>query len=165
MPAFTSASAARSAPFASSAFQKSAKALSIADGCCAASTLVSAASHTEIRKARRMNTVHPPQPFDRESSSDRGVQRRQLSLQESSKRPHRKLQTDVERPELGEPGAGFVEPHLVDQLLERQRVVGKQIHAPFPIVVADRSRDDLRDAAGVLAADLAMLEHHLRATI
>src|SRR6185312_3452639 len=40
-------------------------------------------------------------------------------------------------------GAYFVEAHLIDQLLEDQRVIRKQVHAPLPIVKAYRSRDDL----------------------
>ena len=47
-----------------------------------------------------------------------------------------------------------VEAHLVDQLLEDRRIVGEEIDAPFPVVEADRAGDDLRDLAGVLAADM-----------
>ena len=44
-------------------------------------------------------------------------------------------------------GANFVKTHLVDQLLEDQRVVGEQIDAPLPVIEPDRPRDDLPDLA------------------
>src|SRR5580704_3070561 len=67
----------------------------------------------------------------------------------------------VERAEFRIAGARLVEAHLVDQLLEHQRIVGEEIDAPFPIVEADRTRNDLRDLAGVAAADHAVLAHQV----
>ena len=31
-------------------------------------------------------------------------------------------------------GADLIEPHFVDQLLEHERVVGKEVDAPLPII-------------------------------
>src|SRR5213078_2857023 len=59
---------------------------------------------------------------------------------------------DVEMPELCIHSADFVEAHLVNQLLEDQWIVGEQIHAPLPIVEADRAGDDLFDLSGIATA-------------
>src|SRR5688500_6011727 len=49
---------------------------------------------------------------------------------------------DVEWPELGVAGAGFVEPHAVDDFLEELRVAGPQRDAPFPILEAQADGDE-----------------------
>ena len=71
-----------------------------------------------------------------------------------------KTQADVESAEQTVNRAGFVEAHLVDEFFEDQRIVGKQIDAPFPIVETDGTGNDLRHPAGVVAADHAVLAHH-----
>ena len=43
----------------------------------------------------------------------------------------------IEMAEQRVDGADFVEAHFVDQLLEDQRIVGKQIDAPLPVVETD----------------------------
>ena len=61
----------------------------------------------------------------------------------------RKAQSDVERAEQAVNRAGFIEAHLVNEFLENQRVIGEEIDSPFPIIEADRTRNDLIDAAGI----------------
>src|ERR1019366_1776876 len=56
-------------------------------------------------------------------------------------------------------GAYFIETHLVDQLFELQRIGGKQIDPPFPVIEADRASDDLLHLAGVTASDHAVRFH------
>ena len=73
------------------------------------------------------------------------AERRHLALEVPRQLGRRELQADVEGPELRVPGRGLVEAHLVDQLLEDERVVGEQVDAPLPVVEADRARDHLRD--------------------
>src|ERR1035441_7642919 len=63
------------------------------------------------------------------------------------------LQADEKRSEEGVDGAYFVETHFVNQLFEDQRVFGKQVDAPLPVVKADRAADDLAHVAGVAAAN------------
>jgi hypothetical protein len=46
-------------------------------------------------------------------------------------------QTDEKRSKLRVHGAHFVEPHFVDQLFKNDRIVGKQVHAPLPIIEPD----------------------------
>src|SRR5215207_9326947 len=46
--------------------------------------------------------------------------------------PRRADPTDVEVAELGVLRADLVEPHVRDDLLERQRIAREQRHAPFP---------------------------------
>src|SRR5262245_51331169 len=58
-------------------------------------------------------------------------------------------QPDVELAEERVNGADFVEAHLVDELLEDERIFAVQIDAPLPIVEADRPADDLLHFAGV----------------
>ena len=53
---------------------------------------------------------------------------------------------DVEGAEVGVEGAGLVEAHLVDELLEDGGIVGEEIDAPFPVVESDGAGDDLADA-------------------
>src|SRR6185369_11600272 len=77
------------------------------------------------------------------------LQNRNLAGEECAELRRGEMQAGVERPELGELGARLVEPHLVNQLLERDRIRRVEIDAPFPVVVADRARDDLGDLAGV----------------
>src|SRR5437762_614938 len=55
-------------------------------------------------------------------------------------------------PELCIHSADFVEAHLVNQLLEHHWIVGEQIHAPLPIVEADRARDAYFELSGIAAA-------------
>jgi len=55
--------------------------------------------------------------------------------------------------------ADFVEAHLVDQLFEYQRIIGKEIDAPFPIIESDRASDDLSDVACISAAHESMFTH------
>ena len=57
-------------------------------------------------------------------------------------------------------GAHLVEPHLVNQPLEHQRIVGEQIHAPFPVVETDGAGDDLFHSARIAPADGPVLLHH-----
>src|ERR1700676_3029625 len=57
-------------------------------------------------------------------------------------------------------GADLVEAHLVDQLLEDHGIVCEEVDAPLPVVVPDRSSDDLLDPFAVSAADHAVLVHH-----
>src|SRR5205823_95944 len=66
---------------------------------------------------------------------------------------------DIEMPELRIHRADFTETHLVDQLFERQRIVGKQVHAPLPIVETDRSSYDLLYLTRVAPPDECMLMH------
>src|SRR3989442_7821430 len=75
------------------------------------------------------------------------------------------FRSHVERPEERVARAGRVEAHLVDELLEDERVVGEQRDAPLPVVETDRSRDHLRHPAGVSAAALALPAHQLRARV
>src|SRR5687767_13510121 len=49
----------------------------------------------------------------------------------------------IERPELREPGAGFVKAHTIDDVGEELWILGPQRHAPFPVVKADRDRNEL----------------------
>src|SRR5438105_2999329 len=58
--------------------------------------------------------------------------------------------------------ADFVEAHLVDQLLEDERIVREKIDSPFPIVEADGAGDDLPHFAGIAAANQAMVVHLAR---
>src|SRR5439155_26132316 len=66
------------------------------------------------------------------------------------------LQADEERAELAVPRTCLVEAHLVDQLLEDERVVGEKVDTPLPIVEADGTGDNLGHLLGVAAADDAM---------
>src|SRR5207248_3337007 len=66
---------------------------------------------------------------------------------------------DVEGSEERVAGAGGIEAHLVDQLLEDEGVVGKERHAPLPVVEPDGARDHLQHLAGILPPDLAMTAH------
>src|SRR5919106_983244 len=76
-----------------------------------------------------------------------------------------KAQTDEENAKQSVDRAGFIEAHLVNQLLEHQRIIGKKIDAPFPIIEANGAGNDLADAAGVMTADDAMLAHHAVALV
>src|SRR5690606_24042902 len=59
---------------------------------------------------------------------------RQLALEQLRELLGRELQPGVKRAELAVLGARLVEAHLVDELLERHRIVGEQIDAPLPVV-------------------------------
>ena len=64
------------------------------------------------------------------------------SASENSAQPpaqllYRQTHADKELPEERIHRAYFVEAHLVDQFLEDHRVIGKEIHAPLPIVHSD----------------------------
>src|SRR5689334_19106066 len=69
----------------------------------------------------------------------------------------RKTQPNVKRTEQGVIGAGLIETHFIDQLLEDQRIVREEIHAPLPVVKSDRAGDDLFDLACIPPADEAMI--------
>src|SRR5207237_209233 len=69
----------------------------------------------------------------------------------------------IEMPELCIHRADFVEAHLVNQLLEHHWIVGEQIHAPLPIIEADRAGDDLLDLSGIPTANEPMFIHLARA--
>src|SRR5579883_3288909 len=71
----------------------------------------------------------------------------------------------IKRAEQRVHGADLIEAHLVDELLEHQRIVGKQIHAPLPIVEPDRARDNLLHRARVAPSDGSMVLHHALAVL
>ncbi len=70
---------------------------------------------------------------------------------------------DVERPEFGVAGAGFVEPHGVDDVFEKLWIAGPEGDAPFPIVETGRGRDQLGDFAAEGHAGAAVLGHQAAA--
>src|ERR1039458_5318419 len=72
---------------------------------------------------------------------------------------YRKSHTNEELPKQRIHRTDFVEAHFVNQFLEHQRIEGKQIHAPLPIVEADGARDNLLHLAGVAAAHHAVFFH------
>ena len=74
-------------------------------------------------------------------------------------------QAGDERAELRVVGGHLVEAHLVDDLLERDRVVGEQRDAPLPVVEAGRAGDELQHPAGVGAADACVAGHQLLALL
>src|SRR5262249_1496083 len=76
-----------------------------------------------------------------------------------AERSGREADTDVERPEQRESRARRIEAHLVDQLLEDQRVVGEQRHPPLPVVEPDGALDHLHHPTGVATSDLALPAH------
>src|ERR1700754_1855289 len=49
----------------------------------------------------------------------------------------RKTKSDKKRAEQTVNRAGFVEAHFINELFKNQRIVGKKIDAPFPIIEAD----------------------------
>src|SRR5262249_44632751 len=65
----------------------------------------------------------------------------------------------VERPEERESRARRVEAHLVNELLEDERIVCEQRHAPLPVVEPDGALDDLHHPSGVAASDLSVPPH------
>src|SRR5690606_8753491 len=67
--------------------------------------------------------------------------------------------THIERAELPETGADLVEAHLVDQLLELERVVGEQRHAPFPVVEAHGAGHALGHLPGIPAPGPTVFAH------
>src|SRR3954462_2337373 len=82
-----------------------------------------------------------------------------LSVQQLPQAFRRTAQTYIKRPEERVHRAHFIEPHLVDQLLEDHRLVGEQGDTPFPIVKADGAGDDLLYFSRVAAANEAVLIH------
>src|SRR5262245_13393972 len=66
------------------------------------------------------------------------LERRDATVQVRGELAAAELQAGVERAELGELRARLVEAHLVNQLLEHERIGREEIDAPFPVVVADR---------------------------
>src|SRR5271154_7139436 len=77
-------------------------------------------------------------------------------VQSSQPQSHSQVETPKERIY----GAHLIESHLVDQLFEDHRIIGKEVDAPLPIVKTDGSRDDLFYLVGITAADQAVLMHH-----
>src|SRR6516162_8073382 len=65
----------------------------------------------------------------------------------------------MEGTEFGVARAGLIKAHLIDQLLEYERIVGKQINPPLPIVEADGARNDLIYLPGVAPPDHSMVVH------
>src|SRR5712671_2776648 len=84
---------------------------------------------------------------------------RQFSAQQFSQLCCGAAHSYVELAEQRIDGADVVEAHLVDQLLEDERIVGKEVDAPFPIIEADRAGDDLFDFARIAAAYQSMFVH------
>src|SRR5262249_1100243 len=84
---------------------------------------------------------------------------RNLPVQEPAQAAPRAAHADVKVPEKRINRADLIKPHLVNELLEHQRVVSKQINPPLPVVETDRTGDDLFYLAGVTAADQTVLVH------
>src|ERR1035438_1410285 len=84
----------------------------------------------------------------------------QISAQPTSKLLHRQPYPDKELPKQRIHSADFIKPHLVDQLLENHRVLGKQVHAPFPVVHPNRPGDDLLHHVAVPPPDQPVQVHH-----
>src|SRR5271154_4894478 len=85
--------------------------------------------------------------------------RESISLKEFAEVGCLESDAEVERAELRVRRARFVEAHLVNEFLEHERIVGEKIDAPFPIVEADRARNNLRHFAGEAPPDQAMVVH------
>src|SRR6266478_5945302 len=83
----------------------------------------------------------------------------QLAFQKSAQLARRTTQAHVELPEERIHRADVIEAHLVNQLLEDQRIVGEQVDAPLPVVKSDRAGDDLPHFARIASADESMLTH------
>src|ERR1700688_2373121 len=62
---------------------------------------------------------------------------RQLTAQQFLQGRSRAADSHVELPEQGIHRADVIEAHLIDQLLEDQRIVGEKIDTPLPIIEAD----------------------------
>src|SRR5579864_492748 len=84
---------------------------------------------------------------------------RNLPVQELAQAAPGAAHPDIKMPEQGIDSADLVKPHFVNQFLEDQRVIGKQIHPPLPVIKANRTGNDLPYLAGVAAADQSMLIH------
>src|SRR5262245_5507161 len=105
------------------------------------------------------NLIFPPSPApDAWRISLRKV--RCFAFEQAAQVASREAKPDEKSPEKTVNCARFVEAHLVDQLLEDQRVIGEKIHAPLPIVEADGTRNYLNDPPGIVTPDHAMLAHH-----
>src|SRR3990172_3718027 len=85
---------------------------------------------------------------------------RSLPFEESAEIGGREAQAYVEGAELTVHGARLIEAHLIDKLFEYQRVMGEEIHAPLPIIEADRAGNDLGHLPGVSPSDQTVLLHH-----
>jgi len=73
--------------------------------------------------------------------------------------------TDVEGVELAVLRGGLVEPHLVDDVLDLDGVLGEQRHAPLVGVEADRGSDDLLYPSGEGFAGFPVAAHHVGAVL
>src|SRR5665213_1444944 len=83
----------------------------------------------------------------------------QPSFKPSTQLVYLQTDSDIELAEEGVLGADFVKPHFVDELFEYDRIVGEEVDAPFPVVVANRPGDDLLHEFTVATADEPMLVH------
>src|SRR5581483_5405564 len=70
-------------------------------------------------------------------------------------------QTDDERAEVGVHRRDLVEAHLVEDLLEGDRIVGQQRDTPLPVVEGEGAGDQLQHPAGVGHADPGVTAHEL----
>src|ERR1700688_966891 len=71
----------------------------------------------------------------------------------------RALDTDVEGTKERIDRADLIKTHFVDELFEYQRIIGKEVHSPLPIVESDRTRNDLLHLAGITASDHSVVMH------
>src|SRR5258705_891722 len=85
---------------------------------------------------------------------------RRPAVEQTFQTRRRKTKPDKKSAEQAVNGAGFVEAHFINEFFKNQRIVGKKIDAPFPVIEADGSGNDLGHAAGVMAPDHAVLAHH-----
>src|SRR6266545_6002292 len=74
-------------------------------------------------------------------------------------------QADQERAEAGVGGGHLVEPHLVDDLLDRGEVVGQQGDAPFVVVQAGGTGDELEYPSLVAPAHRGVTAHEAAALL
>src|SRR5437879_2674209 len=114
-----------------------------------------------VWKSYRTNLNRPPARFCSKLSQSKtlAIGTRQLSVQQVRQIRGVTAHANIKRPKCGVYGANLVEAHFVDQLLENHWIVREKIHAPFPIVVADRTGDDLFHRSGIPAADHPVLVH------
>src|ERR1700722_13693131 len=68
--------------------------------------------------------------------------------------------SNKELPKLSVKSTDLVKAHLIDQLLEDQGILGKEIDTPFPIVEGNGTGYDLAYRIGVATADEPMFVHH-----
>src|SRR5579863_6274580 len=74
-----------------------------------------------------------------------------LTVQQLPQFAPRAPNAHIERPKQRIHRAHFIEPHFVDELFEHQRIIGKQIHAPLPIVKPNRPADNLPHLSRIAA--------------